>query len=779
MTQEVKVLLIADSPAAVALLRQRVVAGERCRIAVDDCRTLPEARTRLAAGRYDAVLLDLGSPDSQGMRTLAGILESAPTTPVLVLTGSDDVDTSRLGLLFGAQDDQVRGQAETLIAGALRTTVARAAAQRGITDAYDNLRGMLDASEDAILILGEANEVKQYNRAARALFGARLVEGQAIALPGAHENSADIDLTRADGTPCTVEIRVGQASWHGAPARIVTLRDITERRRVEQALRLSDLALRKAQAVAHVGSWTWDIPQDRLEWSDEMHRIFGIDPEGFSGNLGEVLARSIHPDDKAAVEASNASVLREGVPVPLEYRVVLPDGEVRTVWAEAGELSCDEAGRPLRLSGIVQDITERKRLQAQVAQADRLSSMGTLAAGVAHEINNPLSFVLSNLESLARDLPQVIVQCRLLRSELEGQVAPELLAKLGLDGDHALSEDELEDMGARLREAADGARRIRDTVRGLSSFARIDEEESRPVQLTDAIEAACRMALNQIRYRARLVQELAPVPPVLASDSKLSQVFLNLLINAAHAIPEGQLENNEIRVRTWVESAQVCAEVRDTGGGIAPQHLTRIFDPFFTTKAVGKGSGLGLAISHGIVQSFGGTLEVASTLGKGTSFTLRLPVAVEQPGAPSAPPLSATATADLKGVRVLVIDDEDGVRSALRRVLRDAEVTVAESGEQAQALIEAGGRYDLILCDMMMPGLSGMDVHAWLQEQHPDQARRMVFITGGAFTPAAQAFLSGIDNRCVEKPFDRARLRATISELVASWRPAVAAPRFR
>jgi PAS domain S-box-containing protein len=251
---------------------------------------------------------------------------------------------------------------------------------------------------------------------------------------------------------------------------------------------------------------------------------------------------------------------------------------------------------------------ERRRLHAELVFADRLASIGTLAAGVAHEINNPLAYVLGNLEHLVR------------RS-----------------GPRAVEDAELVEV---LREALYGARRIAEIVRGLRVFARRDGDATPgPVDVAKAVTSAARMVEAQARPRARLVTDLAETPPVLGKEHEVSQIVLNLAINAIQAVPEGRPADNEVRISTRVaRDGGVELAVRDTGAGIAPELLERIYEPFFTTKGVGEGSGLGLSICHGIVERMGGTIVAESTVGRGTTFTVRMPSAPLEPGRPPRSP---------------------------------------------------------------------------------------------------------------------------------------------
>jgi nitrogen-specific signal transduction histidine kinase len=392
---------------------------------------------------------------------------------------------------------------------------------------------------------------------------------------------------------------------------------------------------------------------------------------------------------------------------------------------------------------VIRDATEQNRLRARLAQADRMASVGMLAAGVAHEINNPLTYVLSNLEGLAADLPGLEL---LLPTTAR---PPELLA--------------------RTREALDGARRISKIVRDLKVFSRTGSDRLEPVSLNKVIEGAINMTLGEVKYRAHLVTELGTLPPVRANEGRLAQVFLNLLVNAAQAIPEGDAEHNLITIRTWTEAGTVLAEVSDTGVGIPLENQARIFEPFFTTKSSSMGTGLGLAISRGIVEEAGGHISVESRPGQGTRFQVRLPAAPAEPGAlihPEAEPPSAGAS---RRGRVLVVDDEPLIRSSLVRLLHtEHDVVEAASGSAAEAILAADDGFDVILCDLIMPEMSGMELHQRLAVSRPHLLERMVFMSGGAFTERASEFLQASPTRLIEKPIEVQGLRQLVRRLVAA-----------
>jgi PAS domain S-box-containing protein len=392
---------------------------------------------------------------------------------------------------------------------------------------------------------------------------------------------------------------------------------------------------------------------------------------------------------------------------------------------------------------IGQDVTAQKTaarevrmLEDRLRRKQKLESLGTLAAGVAHEVNNPLTWLMGNVECL-----QVLL-------EDHAEVLPERVI------------DELSEIALEMR---DGTERIRRIVAGLKPYTRSDEDAFGPVDLLDVLDTAVEMAGNEIRHRARLVRRIRKVPPVYGNHARLTQVFVNLLINAAQAIAHGHAADNRIRIATrMVDETRVCVTVADTGVGIPEQVLDRIFEPFFTTRAPER-TGLGLSICHSIIESCGGEIEVVSQPGEGAYFHIYLPVSNE----PLSRPVLPLSLVQAQPARVLVVDDEPSVCQAIRRGLRGHHVTVAQSGREALVRM-AEEDYDVILCDIIMPDLSGIDVFIEACESRPEYAERIVFMTGGAFTDAARAFLARTERRILQKPVDLAQLRNVVAEVAVA-----------
>ena len=425
----------------------------------------------------------------------------------------------------------------------------------------------------------------------------------------------------------------------------------------------------------------------------------------------------------------------------------------------------DDSGAPTHVMATFIDVTERKHVQANLALSDRMASVGMLAAGVAHEINNPLSYVLLNVESLAEDLPRLTAAFSRCHQGLVDAGDPKRVDEALGDARLLANPEMLQDMRDQAAEAKEGARRVRDIVRDLKTFSSSSDVVPAPLSLNHVMDTAISMAVTELKYRATVARDYGDIPDVVINEGHISQVFLNLLLNAADSIKEGDVPGNEIRVSTRADEMHVLVEVCDTGRGIPQAQLGRVFEPFFTTKQPGAGLGLGLTICHNIVAAAGGTITVDSELGQGTCVTVRLPR--EQSDDDDLPPvIELTEEVESARLRVLIVDDEPTIGATLARLLRqDHDVMVATSGVEARKLLAVDSAFDVIFCDLMMPEVTGMDLFEWLQEQRPALASSVVFMTGGDFTPWATAFLQRTPNPVLHKPFDPQQVRVLLKNV--------------
>jgi PAS domain S-box-containing protein len=528
--------------------------------------------------------------------------------------------------------------------------------------------------------------------------------------------------------------------------------DITERHQAEHALKLSETRFRNLIENAPDAIAVYPPDDRRIVYANPaLASLLGYEvPEAM---LGSTMDELVHPEDRPILERRRTRLAESrGALAPQEYRMLRKDGTV--VHAEIVSMILEYDGKP-NVIAFGRDLTERKQMQARLLLADRMVSVGALAAGVAHEINNPLAYVMTNLDMVsARRLPPLGVRLR----ELGGEAAT-----IG---------DELGRVGAMIDVAREGSERMRDIVRDLRTFTRgVGEEKRGPVDVRRVMDASINLAWNELRHRARLVKEYGDVAPVLATEARLGQVFLNILVNAAQALEVGDAAENVIRVRATTEpDGQIVVQVSDTGPGISPGILDRIFDPFFTTKPVGLGTGLGLWICQGIVTSLGGHISAESRQGEGATFRVELPPAtsVEQAAALEAPP-APPAAPDASRLDLLVVDDESAIGRTLAIALADEfQVTTATSGRSALAMLSGDRKFDVVLCDLMMPDVSGMDVYERVQRDRPQLAQRFVFVTGGAFTERARKFVDAVGLPVIEKPFDLTKLPLLLRESAAT-----------
>lgn len=416
---------------------------------------------------------------------------------------------------------------------------------------------------------------------------------------------------------------------------------------------------------------------------------------------------------------------------------------------EARAVRKDNRLLPLQLSIIaragrrghfcfLRDLTQRKTEDEKLAAAVSVTAIGAFATGLAHEINNPLAVVLANVEEAGH---------------VTGELEPKIPAEAAAD---------FAELRTMLAEAHNASQRIQNMVRDVRVFACPDHRSGK-VDINTIADSCCNIAFAEIRHRAKLTRRLNAVVPILGNEAKLAQLVLNLLVNAAQAMPEGMVSENEILVETRQQGrGAVVIEISDTGSGIDPAIANRVFDAFFSTKQ--RRPGMGLAIARAAVSAHGGEISLSPRIGGGTIARVVLP-SVEANVGDEATKTPAEGTQR----RVLVVDDDPLVLRSLTRILaRDFEVAAARNGREALDMVRAGGTYDAMLCDLVMPELSGIELHEVLTQDDPELAKRTVFLTGGAFTGRAQAFLETVGQPHLEKPVDLKAVREVLMRLSRS-----------
>jgi signal transduction histidine kinase len=407
---------------------------------------------------------------------------------------------------------------------------------------------------------------------------------------------------------------------------------------------------------------------------------------------------------------------------------------------------------------FVRDITEDRDREVRRLQAEKLASIGMLAAGVAHEINNPAAFVLANIEALVAQMRLIEEKVR----ELPGATTSSTAGEVGAV---------LFEATAMLQESKEGMVRIHRIVRDLGSFSHADDDSTAPINVNAAVESALTMLRNELKYRARVERDLRATSAVRANSARLGQVFLNLIMNAAQALDESGIKRNVVSVSSFDEGGDVVVTVQDNGPGIPPEIITRIFDSFFTTKPRGVGTGLGLPISQGIVRAMGGEITVESRPNLGSTFRVRLP-------AVAAPVVAVTTETTLpphgfSRRRILAIDDEALLLKAYRRMLGDMhDVQTAVGAQEALRVLANDRQFDAILCDLQMPDVSGAELYGTVRLRYPGLAERFIFVTGGAFSSDAKRFLEESACSVINKPF---RVEELLSMIEAKIEASLAA----
>ena len=510
------------------------------------------------------------------------------------------------------------------------------------------------------------------------------------------------------GEPMVVEIHARKI----ASGKVVGfVRDVTDREEKDASLRQSQRSFRALIDAFPDGVVVHDMGVV-VYANPSLERILGH-PLGTM--LGSNMLEAVHPDDRALIVQRMAQLDAPGKSVPfVEERLIHADGH--TIVCEVAAVRVSFEGRDA-VAAIIRDISERIRLQSELARADRMTTVGRLAAGVAHEIGNPLTFVLLNLEH----------QVRVLESHLEGGTSP------SIETLRVLSQ------GARF--AHEGTERVARIVKDLKNLSRREDEPVLLLDVNEPIEAAVTLAAHELDGRGRLELDLAPRATALGAEGRLCQVFVNLLVNAAHALDPAKASENVVAITTRVEADTVTISIRDTGSGISSADLERVFVPFFTTKPAGLGTGLGLPISRDIVEAFGGTLTLASVPGAGTTATI---VLRRQAHAPSVRPSEGKTRR-----RLLVVDDDDAVLGSTAELLSTTyDVTTATSTRRAKELLEAS-TFDAVVCDVTMGGTSGPELAAWSKARGIDAP----FVLMSGQGPASARDAKRVHAVFLEKPF--------------------------
>ena len=546
------------------------------------------------------------------------------------------------------------------------------------------------------------------------------------------EETSDYPTGRLTGEVCVTPIFDNT----GRCTRLVgSVHDITERKRAEAALRQSEARLLNAQRLAKLGSWERDEETGTTEFSDEMLRILGM-PEYPPQTLAEFV-NYVHPEDRERVWEGALRARSTGAQVAGEYRIVRADSEVRFVRSVLQAIR-NGSGVVIRVAGATQDITDFKRAQEESFAHQKLESVGTLAGGIAHDFNNLLGGVLAQAE----------------------------LALAELDVGSSCKEE--------LRAIREVAIRGSEIVRQLMIYAGKEREVIGGVDLSNIVEQMLALLKVSVSKHAVIVADLArDLPAIPASPAQLRQIVMNLITNASDAIGDrdGVIRVITTRVPLVGESAAVAEslpegdyltlEVSDTGSGMSPETQSRVFDPFYTTKSAGHG--LGLAVVSGIVRSLGGSIRIKSEPGKGSTFQVLLPCSESAGMATIYPVPIEEAAIPCRDAVVLIVEDEDPLRSAVAKMLRKTgfEVLEAANGSAAIDLLRANrSKVDVILLDMTIPGASSREVVAEAAQTTPEA--RVVLTSAYSEEISRPAIAASEIRGFIRKPFQFEELVQTL-----------------
>lgn len=507
--------------------------------------------------------------------------------------------------------------------------------------------------------------------------------------------------------------------------------NVTALKQAEAVRDESRQLLEKAQQVGHIGSWVYQLAADgkatgRVIWSAETCRIYGLGPDEFDGRL-DTFFSLVHPEDREIVMGASRAALASGRPFDFEYRIRHRDGRVRWVHGVA-DVERDEGGKPVRMTGVVQDITDRKQLEDQLRNAQKMEAIGQLAGGIAHDFNNILGAILGNVELALNPPPAEPVITEHLNT---------------------------------IRAAS---RRAADLVRQILLFSRCQEARRRPLRLEQVVKEALALLRASLPASIEFRTDLAPTWTVLADPSEIHQVTMNLCTNAGHAMRDRpgvlkvELANTQVD-EAWARAhpdlapgRYVRLKVEDNGNGMDRATLARIFEPFFTTKPVGEGTGLGLAVVHGVMKNHDGGVVVESRLGEGTAFHLYFPVFDEEVGEP---PAAAEPVPPGRGERILFVDDEEPLTSAGKAALERMGYQVTPVNDPAEAFerfSRAPGEFEVLLTDLNMPGMSGAALAQKVRAIRPEM--RLILTTGFNATLTEEVAREMGFGALLAKPYD-------------------------
>jgi PAS domain S-box-containing protein len=679
-----RILIVEDNETEVFLLGETLSEIPNLAVELLHETRLGDGLARLGEGGIDLVLLDLGLPDSVGIDTFSRFQEKSGAVPVIVLTSLDDEEVGMTAVRMGAQDYLIKKRVQPdVFARSITYAVERQQISAELETKVSQLKAsesrlgtILESSRDAVIIVAPGGEVRYRNPAAEAMFGGG-IQAFARTIPtcSAEIPEIEVEIPRRDGTGGTAEMVVIETCWGEEPVLMASLRDVTARKRALEQVRDQATVLERARDAIVIG----DLDDRVVFWNDGAMHLFG-----WSSN--DILQRStavlFPPEARAALRAAREAVMADGEWLG-ELRPRTRDGHDLVVWSH-WTLLRDDKGRPKRILSVNSDLTERRKIEIQLRQAQRLDSLGVLAGGVAHDFNNVLTMIVGYADMIGNLLP-------------EDHRAVHYLTMIQQASGHAS-----------------------DLIRRILTFSRTGETDPAPVRIASIVEEVVSLMSSSVPPSVELRTRLAPDLPVIDADAtQIHQAIMNLCSNAVQSIDgPGRVEIDvqtvdvgDVLAATSVDlvvGPYVRISVRDNGVGMSEETLERIFEPFFSTKKPGRGTGLGLSVIHGIVKNHRGAITVNSELGRGTAFHIYLPLAPSREDAGS-----RRAGWGVAGTPRAILVADDALLMSLGAALGDLGYAVTAYRDPAAALQtfrSSPGRFDVAFIDSIIPKMTGFEL---------------------------------------------------------------------